>query len=95
MNKRSVVITLLALIVVAAIAFFVVAGNVDRYRPRVQAELQDKLKNAGIKSYTQKIATGSGDRTRIRVGPFGSKEEAEKVRARLTRIGLSGTLVPA
>ncbi|MDB5842257.1 MAG: hypothetical protein JWQ23_4209 [Herminiimonas sp.] len=58
-------------------------------------ELQGKLKSAGIKSYTQKVVTDTGGRTRIRVGPFGSKEEAEKVRARLVKLGLSGTLVPA
>lgn len=57
-------------------------------------ELQDKLKAAGIKSYTQKIATGSGERIRIRVGPFASKEEADKVRNKLSSLGLSGTLVP-
>ena len=58
-------------------------------------ELQTKLKNAGIKSYTQKVATESGDRTRIRVGPFASKDEAEKTRARIVKLGLNGTLVPA
>jgi DedD protein len=58
-------------------------------------ELQGKLTNAGIKSYTQKVATDSGERTRIRVGPFGSKEEAEKMRAKLVKLGLNGTLVPA
>jgi DedD protein len=58
-------------------------------------ELQSKLKTAGIKSYTQKVATASGDRTRIRVGPFVSKEEAEKMRARIVKLGLNGTLVPA
>jgi DedD protein len=58
-------------------------------------ELQARLKNAGIKSYTQKVATVSGDRTRIRVGPFNSKEEAEKVRSRIVKLGLNGTLVPA
>ncbi|HEX7634174.1 MAG TPA: SPOR domain-containing protein [Noviherbaspirillum sp.] len=57
-------------------------------------ELQDKLKNAGIKSYTQKVATTSGDRIRIRVGPFSSKEEAEKMRAKIVKLGLNGTLVP-
>lgn len=57
-------------------------------------ELQARLKDAGIKSYTQKIATISGDRTRIRVGPFGSKDEAEKMRARIVKLGLNGTLVP-
>jgi DedD protein len=58
-------------------------------------ELQGKLKSAGIKSYTQKVATASGDRTRIRVGPFASKEDAEKMRARIVKLGLNGTLVPA
>lgn len=57
-------------------------------------ELQDKLSAAGIKSFTQKVPTSSGERTRIRVGPFSSKEEAEKVRAKLTKLGLSGSLVP-
>lgn len=57
-------------------------------------ELQGKLKGAGIKSYTQKVATESGDRTRIRVGPFSSKDEAEQVRGKLIKIGLNGTLVP-
>jgi DedD protein len=58
-------------------------------------ELQTKLKDAGIKSYTQKIATESGDRIRIRVGPFGSKDEADKVRAKIVKLGLNGTIVPA
>ncbi len=58
-------------------------------------ELRNRLKDAGIKSYTQKVATASGDRTRIRVGPFSSKEEAEKVRAKIVKLGLNGTLVPA
>ena len=57
-------------------------------------ELQDKLSAAGIKSFTQKVPTSSGERTRIRVGPFNSKEEAEKIRAKLTKLGLSGSLVP-
>lgn len=58
-------------------------------------ELQGKLKGAGIKSFTEKVATTSGDRTRIRVGPFTNKEEAEKVRAKIVKLGLNGTLVPA
>jgi DedD protein len=55
-------------------------------------ELQSKLKEAGIKSYTQKVTTSSGALTRVRVGPFANKEEAEKVRARLSKIGLSSSL---
>ncbi|MFZ6686534.1 SPOR domain-containing protein [Undibacterium sp. SXout11W] len=57
-------------------------------------ELQSKLKAASIKSYTQKVATSSGDKIRIRVGPFESKEEADKMRAKLAKLGLNGSLVP-
>ena len=55
-------------------------------------ELQGKLQAAGIKSFTQK--SPSGELTRVKVGPFGSREEAEKAKARLQKIGLSGSLVP-
>jgi DedD protein len=58
-------------------------------------ELQNRLKAAGIKSHTQKVATQSGDRIRVRVGPVQGKPEAEKIRAKLTKLGLNGTLVPA
>lgn len=58
-------------------------------------ELQDKLKAAGISSYTQTVATDAGQRIRVRIGPFTSQEEADKARARLSKIGLSGTVVPS
>lgn len=57
-------------------------------------ELQNKLKAANIQSYTQKITTKSGEVSRIRVGPFNTKADAEKMRAKLVKIGLSGSLVP-
>ena len=57
-------------------------------------ELQNRLKQAGIKSYSQKVSTKDGDRYRIRVGPFGSREEADKMRARLSKMGLSSTVQP-
>lgn len=56
-------------------------------------ELQGKLRAAGISSFTQK--SPSGELTRVKVGPFGSREEAEKAKARLQKIGLSGSLSPA
>jgi DedD protein len=58
-------------------------------------ELQAKLKEAGIRSYTQTVATSSGERIRIRVGPFGSREDADKARSKIVKLGLNGTLVPA
>jgi DedD protein len=53
-------------------------------------ELRGKLSAAGINSFT----TRTGDLIRVRVGPL-SRDEAEKVRAKLSKIGLGGSLVPA
>ena len=58
-------------------------------------ELRNRLKDAGIASYAQRIGSGSGERVRIRIGPLNSREDAERLRARLALLGLSGTLVPA
>ncbi|MDB5798556.1 MAG: hypothetical protein JWP36_2458 [Paucimonas sp.] len=79
------------------------ADRGERYLVQVAAlasadkvrELQNKLKAAGIKSQTQKVATESGERIRVRVGPVQGKAEAEKIRAKLNKMGLNGTLVPA
>lgn len=57
-------------------------------------ELQKKLQGAGLKSFTQKVATESGERIRVRVGPFANEAEAEKARAKLTKLGLTGKQVP-
>ncbi len=43
MRTRYIVVAVLAIVVLVVIVLAVVAGNVDRYRPRVQAELQQKL----------------------------------------------------
>ncbi|MFJ7565915.1 SPOR domain-containing protein [Herminiimonas sp. NPDC097707] len=58
-------------------------------------ELQKKLQGAGLKSYTQKVATESGERIRVRIGPFANSAEAEKARAKLVKIGLNAKLIPA
>jgi DedD protein len=56
-------------------------------------ELQSRLKGAGIQTFTQKQTTPSGALIRVRAGPV-NKDDAEKLRARLQGLGLSGTLVP-
>lgn len=52
--------------------------------------LQAKLKELGMPSYTEKVDTANGPRTRVRAGPFGSQEAAEKARARIKIIGVDG-----
>jgi DedD protein len=58
------------------------------------AELQAKLREAGIHSFTQKLQRPGGELIRVKVGPF-SRDEAEKVRVQLGKLGLSGALSPA
>jgi DedD protein len=55
-------------------------------------ELLQKLKRGGIEGYWQKIATKEGDRFRVRVGPFSSRDEAEKMSKRIDKLGLHGTI---
>ncbi|MES2898278.1 MAG: SPOR domain-containing protein [Pseudomonadota bacterium] len=54
-------------------------------------DLMARLKAEGIPASTQKSA--NGELIRVRVGPF-SKDEAEKVRAKLDKLGLSGKALP-
>lgn len=57
-------------------------------------ELQGKLTDAGFKPLLQTVPTDAGVTTRVRVGPFASKEEAETARAKLAKLGLNGKLLP-
>lgn len=58
------------------------AGNVKH--------LLDKLKQMGVAAYTEKFDSPQGPRTRVRAGPFASREAAEKARGRIKTIGVDG-----
>ena len=58
-------------------------------------ELQNKLRAASIKFSIQKIVTTNGEVSRIRVGPFATKAEAEKMRVKLEKLGLGGKIIPS
>ena len=51
--------------------------------------LEAKLAKAGVRYYTETVTTPAGEQTRVRAGPFPSKEAAEKGRERLKTLGLS------
>lgn len=42
-------------------------------------DLRFKLEKAGVKTYTHVAQTSEGKRTRVRAGPFATREEAQKV----------------
>jgi DedD protein len=56
-------------------------------------EVRQKLEKAGFKTYTQVAETGEGKRTRVRVGPFASRTEAEKAAAKIKSLNLPASLL--
>ncbi len=56
-------------------------------------DVRQKAERAGLKTYTQVIDTAQGKRTRVRVGPYPSRAEAEKAAAALKRAGLAGSIL--
>jgi DedD protein len=53
-------------------------------------QLQKKLSELKLKAYTEKISTDKGDKTRLRVGPFDTKDQADHAADKVKTIGLSG-----
>ena len=51
-----------------------------------------KLQEMHIPAYTEKIDADQGARTRVRAGPFTSREAAEKAQARIKKLGVNGTV---
>jgi DedD protein len=51
-------------------------------------DVRSKLEQAGVKTYTQTVERDGKTTTRIRVGPFDSKEEADKAAVRIRKLDL-------
>jgi DedD protein len=56
-------------------------------------ELEKQMAGAGLKTYTEVVNTQAGEVTRVRAGPYASREAAEKARAQLKQAGLDGKIV--
>jgi len=54
--------------------------------------MQESIAAAGIKSYTEVVKTVKGDVTRVRAGPFATREAAEKAREQLKSLGMNGNI---
>ena len=51
-------------------------------------EVRQQAERSGLKTYTQAVDTKDGKRTRVRVGPYASRAEADKAAATLKKAGL-------
>ncbi|WP_298213122.1 SPOR domain-containing protein [Acidovorax sp.] len=56
-------------------------------------EARSKVERAGLKTYTQVVDTKDGKRTRVRVGPFTSRAEADKAAARIKAVELPASVL--
>lgn len=58
-------------------------------------QLRAKLAADGFKSYTEKVNTPQGTKTRLRIGPYAARTDAEKARDKLKAAGMAGIVVPS
>jgi DedD protein len=56
-------------------------------------EARKKIEKLGLKTYTQVIETSSGQRIRVRVGPFTSKASADQASHKLKAAGMSSSVI--
>ncbi len=56
-------------------------------------EVRQKLEKAGLKTYTQIADTKDGKRTRVRVGPYTTKAEADKAVSKIKALDLPASVL--
>jgi DedD protein len=56
-------------------------------------EARQRVEKLGLKTYTQVVETSAGSRIRVRVGPFGSRDEADRAAGKLKSAGLPVALL--
>lgn len=56
-------------------------------------ETRLKVEKLGLKTYTQVATTATGNRIRVRVGPFGTRGEADRAMAKAKSAGLSAVVL--
>lgn len=59
----------------------------------VAREARAKVEKLGLRTYTQAVDTENGKRTRVRLGPFASREEADKAAAKVKAAGLPAAVL--
>lgn len=61
--------------------------------PGAAREARLKAEKLGLKTYMQVASTPAGERIRVRVGPFGSREDAENALAKAKAAGLAAVVL--
>lgn len=80
-----------ASVTVAAARFVVQVGAfADAVAAR---DTRAKVERLGLKTYTQVVETSAGPRIRVRIGPFTSRDEADRARAAARSAGLAADVL--
>jgi DedD protein len=61
--------------------------------PTALREARAKVEKLGLKTYTQVVETESGKRTRVRLGPFATRDEASAAAAKVKQTGLPANIL--
>ncbi len=61
--------------------------------PAALRDARGKVERLGLKTYTQVIETAAGKRTRVRVGPFEDRTDAEAAARKLKSAGLPANIL--
>jgi DedD protein len=71
------------------------AVQVGAFKDEVKlAQAREKLTAARLAHYTERLQAPSGELTRLRVGPFPTREAADRATTDVKRAGLDGRVVP-
>lgn len=62
--------------------------------PENARRVKAKLASMGIRHYSDVLKTASGDKHRVRAGPYVTRREAEAIRVRLKAVDVDGDVVP-
>lgn len=60
---------------------------------RTLKEARGKVEKLGLQTYTQVVENDAGKRTRVRLGPYATRDEAEAAAAKLKRAGLPANIL--
>lgn len=61
--------------------------------PAKASEARQKLERAGLKTYTHVAKTADGERTRVRIGPFSTRAEADRAASRVKGLSMSAAIL--
>ncbi|MFM2058107.1 MAG: hypothetical protein RLY71_2492 [Pseudomonadota bacterium] len=56
-------------------------------------EVRQRVEKLGLQSYQQEVSTSAGKRIRVRVGPYGSRDDADRVAVQVRASGLTATVL--